>query len=208
MKQPRHALKYTLAVLLLAALTTTEILSATYAKYIISATTPTETARVAKYDVKVIPVNGEGNELDDKNISDVNLDAAVSSQGASVVQYYKVINSSEVAVSYKVVVTLNKALPTGTSVSLADKNGKSVNLASNVTGENDPIKVEMAQKTENGETNISFICSSAAWTLAPGASDEPHTVALSFITDNKISGATSDLTGIGVTVKVVATQID
>ena len=191
MKQPRHALKYTLAVLLLAALTTTEILSATYAKYIISATTPTETARVAKYDVEVIPVN----------VSNVELDAAVPAQSASVTQCYKVINKSEVAVSYQVVVTLDKALPTGTSICLADNYEQSIILAESV---DTSIKVDKDEK--NGK--ISFTCSSTAWTLAPGASDEPHSVALTFITNNTGNSAVSDIDGIGVTVEVIATQID
>ena len=206
MKQPRHALKYTLAVLLLAALTTTEILSATYAKYITSAATPTETARVAKYDVQIVPV--EDNDQDPDKVGDVNLDAAdgTLNKSASVVQYYKVINSSEVAVSYKVVVTLSKSLPTGTTIDLADDVKQNITLAESVTDENAPIKVEKTVRTDSEE--ISFTCSSAAWTLAPGAGDGGlHTIALTFTTQNS-TDAVSDINGIGVTVEVIATQID
>ena len=209
MKLPNHAVKYTLAVLLLASLTTTQILSTAFAKYTTSSTTPTETARVAKYAVKVIPVDKEqdGVALPNEEVSDVELDAADGNgKTASVTQYYKVINESEVAVSYQVVVTLDKALPTGTSIWLADNYGPKITLAE--TDESARIKVEKAETTKNEKTEISFTCSSEDWTLAPGANDDPHSVALTFITDNTNNAAVSDLDGIGVTVEVIATQID
>lgn len=183
MKQPRHALKYTLAVLLLAALTTTEILSATYAKYIISSGLVSDSVRVAVYDVTVTGSAG-----------DVNLDAAgstnisggtIENQKATVTKTYAVVNKSEVAVSYRIEVTLpDGGLPIGTSME--------------VTG---------ADCEEKGNT---FIYSSSAWVLSPKTSDSApqNTIDLVFTTDNTDNAAVSDLEGIGVTVKVIATQID
>ena len=183
MKQPRHAVKYTLAVLLLAALTTTEILSATYAKYIISSGLVADSARVAVYDVTV-----------SGSADDVNLDAAgstnisggnIENQKATVTKAYAVVNNSEVAVSYRIEVTLPGGnLPTGTSME--------------VTG---------ADCRTEGNT---FIYTSSAWVLPPKTSDSApqNTINLVFTTNNTNNAAVTDLTGIGVTVKVVATQID
>ena len=64
MKLPNHAVKYTLAVLLLASLTTTQILSTSYAKYTTSSGPVSDSARVAKYDVTVTEVDKDGITID------------------------------------------------------------------------------------------------------------------------------------------------
>ena len=97
MKLPNHVVKYTLAVLLLASLTTTQILSTTFAKYTTSSGPVSDSARVAKYDVTVTEVDEYGNTISSE--SDIYLDCANDAGTDTVTKYYKITNNSEVAVS-------------------------------------------------------------------------------------------------------------
>ena len=203
MKQPTHKVKYTLAVLLLAALTTTQILSAVYAKYTVNSGLVLDSARVAVYDVTIVGVDMNKDAFSNNTVNttlnsgDINLDAAgdknisngtITDNRASVTKAYKIVNKSETAVSYNIVVELTKELPTGTTMILKDNTGSTI----------EPQK----------EGNV-FTFTSSSFAFAPNANESgAHTIQLTFTTDNTNASAVTDLSGIGVTVTVNAVQID
>lgn len=128
MKLPNHAVKYTLAVLLLATLTTTQILSVVYSKYTTGTEIISDSARVAKYDVTVTEVDKDGKTIDRE--SNIYLDCANDEQKDTITKYYKITNNSEVAVSvYRMQLwhagTTVAKLPGECNLTVTDGNGKS-----------------------------------------------------------------------------------
>ena len=231
MKQPNHQLKYTLVALLLASLTTTQILSVVYSKYTTGTEIISDSARVAKYDVVITDVSGEmpnirdeggnplkpltkpGEEVTEEvtlGSGDVNLDAAGKpddpndpddpydkniSGGAitntvSFAKTYEIANNSEVAVAFKVIVELDKALPKGTKMTM-----------SMTTLFEDEIEWTV-RPAEDGNT---YTFSSPEFAIEPGATRYAQLI---FTTDNTNSAAVTDLSGVCVSVDINVEQID
>jgi len=197
MKKSNRAVAYIFALLLLATLTTTQILSASYARYITATDPVGDSARVAVYEVTATGANSTMANTPDSDKTSVNLDAAgnqnisggtIAGKTVSAAQVYSVVNNSEVAVSYTVVVTLTNALPDGTSMKLTD------------TGSNEILP------DVNGNT---YTFTSNTFVMEAGAGQAgAHAITLTFTTDNTGDSAVSELSGIAVTVEVNAEQID
>lgn len=213
MKKPSYAVKYLFVVLLVAILTTTEMLSAVYSKYIVSSGPVSDSARVAVYEVNV-KADSQNNKMGNINNSglnndDVNLDAAddtnisggtITDGKAVATKVYTVVNNSEVAVSYELVVELSKKLPTGTSLSIKWNSESPVQI----------IDSAYAECTCNNMTGSHFryTFTNGKCNFAPNADESgAHTITLTFTTENT-GDATSELEGIHVTVTVNAVQID
>ncbi len=197
MRKPSHAVKYILAVLLLATLTTTQILSVAYAKYTTTSGPVGDSARVAVYELTATGANSNMHNAPDSDKTSVNLDAAgnenlagdtIAGKHASMSKVYAIVSNSEVAVSYNVVVTLDKALPTGTTMELK-------NTA-------DKVITPVVDGNTYTYTSKSFVFEAMA------GQDGAHAITLTFITDNADNAAVSDLSGIGVSVVVNAEQIN
>ena len=95
---------------------------------------------------------------------------------------------SEIAMSYKVIVTLSKKLPTGTTISLQD----------NKTKNNVPYSLS--------EDSLTYTFSHVDWQF-PANQEDSRTITLNFTTDNTNNTAAGTGKDITVTVSVVSEQI-
>lgn len=182
MKLPNHAVKYTLAVLLLATLTTTQILSTSYAKYTTTSNNITDSARVAKYDVAL-------NRLTESVALDV-------SEKPEATLTYKVTNNSEVAIKIsKIKVYSTQQLPKGTTLTIY---GKDDTL----------IKEQLSNLKEEKTRYVATLINPSTLTcIAPGDSAMFYIVLKTTQMDLS-SGIVSSLEGFNMHVRITAVQID
>lgn len=149
-------------VVFLLTMITTHITTGLYARYTTS-TSGSDSARVAKFDVDCMVVRVEN--TDEYTLT--------------------VINGSEVAVNYSIVVEMDSHL----SVTI-----------DNVT-----------KKIENDETSVTF--ENDNWILAPGTQTDPLTLTFavtdwSGLTDPATNYGNEETVNLGFTVKIIAVQID
>ncbi len=167
--------------LLLITVASTGILSGVYAGYYTS-----DSASVsALVAVFAVDISGEGSDL----VLDASGNSNTSANNAYIVTNKTGEKVTEVGVSYQVVVTLSKALPTGTSISIRDS------IQNNVIATPTPVE-------NNGSYVYTF--TDAEWTFAAGV-EGSNTIQVVFTTDNSDGNAVAD--DIDVTVTITATQI-
>ena len=183
MKLPNHAVKYTLAVLLLASLTTTQILSTTFAKYTTSSGPVSDSARVAKYDVAL-------NRLTESVALDV-------SEKPEATLIYKVTNNSEVAIKIsQIKVYSTQQLPTGTALTIYGEDNTLIKVSvSELTKE----KPNSYAATQNNPSTLTCI--------APG-DNATFSIVLKTTQKDLSSEIVSSLEGFEMFVRITAVQID
>ncbi len=168
-------------VLLVFCIITTQLVCSVYANFYVT----DEAEATAKIAIFAVNVTGDSGNID------LNADGEPGNRTATASQSYVIVNKeddqlTEVPMTYAVVVTLDKALPTGTTMTLTDGAQGNATVTPTVTNE--------------GKT---YTYTHSSWEFGATA-EQTNTVTLTFDTDNNNGDAVSDT--VSVQVDVTATQ--